>query len=153
MARVTVEDCIDKVENRFDLVLLAAYRARSLHNGEEPTVSKDNDKAGVVALREIAEETVSTSILKEEIIKSLQLYNNEEDNIDDDAANDENTQTEENQQSENQEKVENIETTELNEDIRQDDMLKAETEILEEQSVEDLDISNENAKDNNSIES
>ena len=82
MARVTVEDCIDKVENRFELVLLAAYRARALHNGDEATVPIDNDKVPVVALREIAGETVAVSQLKEDFIKSLQLYY-EDENVDD----------------------------------------------------------------------
>ena len=55
MARVTVEDCVDKVPNRFELVLLASHRARALHNGNEATVPIDNDKSPVIALREIAE--------------------------------------------------------------------------------------------------
>jgi len=74
MARVTVEDCIDKVENRFDLVLLASHRARMVSAGQEITVDRDNDKNPVVALREIAEETVEADDLKEELIHSLQKY-------------------------------------------------------------------------------
>ncbi len=74
MARVTVEDCIDKVENRFDLVLLASHRARMVSAGQEITVDRDNDKNPVVALREIAEETVEANDLKEELIHSLQKY-------------------------------------------------------------------------------
>ncbi len=74
MARVTVEDCIDKVENRFDLVLLAAHRSRMVSNGAPITVGRDNDKNPVVALREIAEETVAPDDLKEELIHSLQKY-------------------------------------------------------------------------------
>jgi DNA-directed RNA polymerase subunit omega len=74
MARVTVEDCIDKVENRFELVLLASHRARLISSGAPITVPRDNDKNPVVALREIAEETVSTEDLKEEFIHSLQKY-------------------------------------------------------------------------------
>ena len=72
MARVTVEDCVDKVENRFDLVLLAGHRARMISTGEEITIDRDNDKNPVVALREIAEETVSPEDLKEDLIHSLQ---------------------------------------------------------------------------------
>ena len=64
MARVTVEDCIDKVPNRFELVMLAAHRARKLTSGTAPEVSRDNDKAPVVALREIAEGHVNADILK-----------------------------------------------------------------------------------------
>ena len=74
MARVTVEDCIDKVENRFDLVLLASHRARMISSGAPITVDRDNDKNPVVALREIAEETVSPGDLKEELVHSLQKY-------------------------------------------------------------------------------
>ena len=74
MARVTVEDCIDKVENRFELVLLASHRARMISNGSPLTVDRDNDKNPVVALREVAEETVSPEDLKEDLIHSLQKY-------------------------------------------------------------------------------
>ncbi len=74
MARVTVEDCVDKVDNRFELVLLAAHRSRMLSNGAPLTVDRDNDKNAVVALREIADETVSPEDLREELIHSLQRY-------------------------------------------------------------------------------
>ena len=74
MARVTVEDCIDKVDNRFDLVLLAAHRARMVSSGAQITVDRDNDKNPVVALREIADETISAGDLKEELLHSLQKY-------------------------------------------------------------------------------
>jgi DNA-directed RNA polymerase subunit omega len=74
MARVTVEDCIDKVENRFDLVLLASHRARMVSSGSPITIDRDNDKNPVVALREIAETTVSPADLKEELVHSLQKY-------------------------------------------------------------------------------
>src|SRR5215475_2513898 len=74
MARVTVEDCIDKVENRFDLVLLASHRARTISSGAPITIDRDNDKNPVVALREIAETTVSPADLKEELVHSLQKY-------------------------------------------------------------------------------
>jgi DNA-directed RNA polymerase subunit omega len=74
MARVTVEDCIDKVENRFELVLLASHRARMISAGSQITVERDNDKNPVVALREVADETISPQDLKEELIHSLQKY-------------------------------------------------------------------------------
>jgi len=74
MARVTVEDCIDKVENRFDLVLLASHRARLISSGSQITIERDNDKNPVVALREIAETTISPDDLKEELVHSLQKY-------------------------------------------------------------------------------
>jgi DNA-directed RNA polymerase subunit omega len=74
MARVTVEDCIDKVENRFDLVLLASHRARMVSSGAPITIERDNDKNPVVALREIAEQTVSPDDLREELVHTLQKY-------------------------------------------------------------------------------
>lgn len=72
MARVTVEDCIDKIENRFDLVLIASHRARTISSGSSITVPRDNDKNPVVALREIAEQTLQPADLREELIHSLQ---------------------------------------------------------------------------------
>jgi DNA-directed RNA polymerase subunit omega len=74
MARVTVEDCVDKVENRFELILVASHRARMISSGSKITVERDNDKNPVVALREIAEITVSPGDLKEDLIHSLQKY-------------------------------------------------------------------------------
>ena len=74
MARVTVEDCIDKVDNRFELVLLAGHRARLISQGAAITIDRDNDKNPVVALREIAEETLSPADLKEDLIHSLQKH-------------------------------------------------------------------------------
>jgi DNA-directed RNA polymerase subunit omega len=74
MARVTVEDCIDKVENRFDLVLLSAHRGRMISSGSQITVERDNDKNPVVALREIADKTISPEDLREDLIHSLQKY-------------------------------------------------------------------------------
>jgi DNA-directed RNA polymerase subunit omega len=72
MARVTVEDCVDKIPNRFDLVLLAAQRAREISGGAELTIDRDRDKNPVVALREIADETVRPKQLHESIIQGLQ---------------------------------------------------------------------------------
>lgn len=72
MARVTVEDCVDKVPNRFELVMLAAHRARSLASGAPLTVDRDNDKNPVVALREIADETLTADHLRESAIESFQ---------------------------------------------------------------------------------
>ncbi len=74
MARVTVEDCIDKVDNRFELVLLASHRARLISQGAPITIDRDNDKNPVVALREIADETLSPGDLKEDLIHSLQKH-------------------------------------------------------------------------------
>ncbi|WP_424363432.1 DNA-directed RNA polymerase subunit omega [Methylocystis parvus] len=74
MARVTVEDCIDKIENRFDLVLLAAHRARLISSGQPILVDRDRDKNPVVALREIAETQLSPEDLSEDFIHSLQRH-------------------------------------------------------------------------------
>ena len=74
MARVTVEDCVDKVDNRFELVLLASHRARMISSGAPLTVDRDNDKNPVVALREIADQTIAPEDLKEDLIHSLQKY-------------------------------------------------------------------------------
>jgi DNA-directed RNA polymerase subunit omega len=72
MARVTVEDCVDKVPNRFELALIAAHRARMLANGAFPTIETDNDKNPVIALREIAERSVSPADIRESLIHSIQ---------------------------------------------------------------------------------
>lgn len=74
MARVTVEDCIDKVENRFELVLLASHRARQISQGAQIAVDRDNDKNPVVALREIADAALAPDDLKEDLIHSLQKH-------------------------------------------------------------------------------
>jgi DNA-directed RNA polymerase subunit omega len=74
VARVTVEDCIEKVPNRFDLVLVAAHRARMISAGQQITVSRDNDKNPVVALREIGDGAIAPDDLREELIHSLQKY-------------------------------------------------------------------------------
>jgi len=84
MARVTVEDCVDKIPNRFDLVLLAAQRAREISGGAELTLERDRDKNPVVALREIAEENVIPKILKESLVTSLQrVLPDDDDEVDD----------------------------------------------------------------------
>ena len=73
MARITVEDCIDKFPSRFELVLVASNRARKLYTGESPTVEIDNDKNTVIALREIAEETITREQLKNDLIQEYQI--------------------------------------------------------------------------------
>jgi DNA-directed RNA polymerase subunit omega len=85
MARVTVEDCVEKIPNRFELVMMAAQRARKIGSGAPPTVERDNDKNPVVALREIAGETVSIDGLKEELVRNHQrmvAYEEEDEIID-----------------------------------------------------------------------
>ena len=72
MARVTVEDCVDKVPNRFELVLLAAHRSRMIREGSPITVDRDNDKDPVISLREIADESIDLKVVKEALISNLQ---------------------------------------------------------------------------------
>ena len=81
MARITVEDCVDKFPSRFELVLVASQRARELHSGETPTIDKDNDKNTVIALREIADTTIPIEKMKENLIEGFQkvTINDEED--------------------------------------------------------------------------
>jgi len=74
MARVTVEDCVDKIPNRFELVLLAAHRARTISAGAQIAVQRDNDKNPVVALRELADKKIAPDDLKEDFIHSMQKY-------------------------------------------------------------------------------
>ncbi len=86
MARVTVEDCVDKIPNRFDLVLLAAQRARQVSGGAELTIDRDRDKNPVVALREIAEETIRPKHLEEALVSSLQRVQVDEDDAPDEVG-------------------------------------------------------------------
>ena len=81
MARITVEDCVDKFPSRFELVLVASQRARELHSGEKPTIDEDNDKNTVIALREIADITIPIEKMKENVIEGFQkvTINDEED--------------------------------------------------------------------------
>ena len=97
MARITVEDCIDKFESRFELVLVASNRARKLHSGEAPTVEKDNDKPTVIALREIADESLSVDSLKDKLIQEYQTVSPiDEEDLSLDYASSENEMKEEN---------------------------------------------------------
>ena len=86
MARVTVEDCVDKVSNRFDLILMAAQRARQVSGGADLTIERDRDKNPVVALREIAEETVKPRDLEEAIVSNLQKVRIDEEDETDELA-------------------------------------------------------------------
>ncbi len=86
MARVTVEDCVDKIPNRFDLVLLAAQRAREISGGAELTIERDRDKNPVVALREIADQTIKPTELKETLTQSLQQVLPDDDDVEDEIG-------------------------------------------------------------------
>ena len=81
MARVTVEDCIEKISNRFDLVLTAAQRARNIQKGELLTIDRDDDKNPVIALREIADETIDINQIEDRIIQSMQRLNESEEEV------------------------------------------------------------------------
>jgi DNA-directed RNA polymerase subunit omega len=84
MARITVEDCIDKFPSRFELVLIASQRARKLHSGELSSIEKDNDKNTVIALREIAESTFTINESKEKLIQEYQIvtmHDEEDENV------------------------------------------------------------------------
>ena len=83
MARITVEDCIDKFDSRFELVLVASNRARKLHSGDESTVQRNNDKNTVIALREIADETISADEFKQSLVEEYQTVSpiNDEDEL------------------------------------------------------------------------
>ena len=115
MARITVEDCIDKFPSRFELVLVASQRARKLHSGDEPTVSRDNDKNTVVALREIADTTLTVDQMKENLIQEYQtvtINDEEEENLELESANDEvidNTDNNENKDDNSEEVTSEIE--------------------------------------------
>ena len=86
MARVTVEDCIEKIPNRFELVLTAGQRARAIQKGDNLTIDRDNDKNPVVALREIAAETIDKHRIQDSIIRGLQRLNEREEEILSDEA-------------------------------------------------------------------
>ena len=96
MARVTVEDCIEKIPNRFDLVLAAAQRARHISTGNPLTIDRDNDKNPVVALREIADETIDPDKLRDDIVKGLQKLTNPEFVEDEEDENPEDNSLEDN---------------------------------------------------------
>ena len=120
MARITVEDCIDKFSSRFELVLVASQRARKLHSGEEPTIERDNDKNTVIALREIADSTISKEEIKENLIQEYQTI----------SISDE--------EQENQELQEPIEKDELNKDDEEISKENLSTKIEVEQEMNEL---------------
>ena len=120
MARITVEDCIDKFPSRFELVLVASNRARKLHAGEQPTIEKDNDKNTVIALREIATETIKSEELKSDLVEEYQtvslnieedIEKIEEENVDEQSNDNEKIQDQSiNSTNEDSEMISNIDT-------------------------------------------
>ena len=140
MARITVEDCIDKFPSRFELVLVASNRARKLHAGENPTVEIDNDKNTVIALREIAEETLTKEKLKNDLIEEYQTNTfGEDEDINEIEDNSSESQLEESDLPANDLDINAVQQDDENEDKQ-----------FEEKSVEisndKLDYSSENEK-------
>ena len=156
MARITVEDCIDKFSSRFELVLVASQRARKLHSEEEPTIERDNDKNTVIALREIADTTISKDEMKENLIQEYQtisISDEEQENNEIQAP------IESNETIENTEEIstENLSTKveieqEMNELVSQeDDEIKEQYEINEGEE-NNIDSSNEQKLETESLE-
>ena len=143
MARITVEDCIDKFPSRFELVLVASNRARKLHSGESPTIEKDNDKNTVIALREIAQETLTKDKLKDDLIIEYQTTSFSEDEDFDEQ--DENLSDQENSEDS---LIQNLKSEEQNNNSEtEEDALidKTNTEVT---AQETKDISDEADVDN-----
>jgi len=126
MARITVEDCIDKFESRFELVLVASNRARKLHSGENPTVEKDNDKPTVIALREIADETVTIESLKLKLIEEYQTvspFDEEDLSLDYSGSESESNEEVDINKSENNEEIEEVELSTITSNENEDDIM------------------------------
>ena len=136
MARITVEDCIDKFPSRFELVLVASNRARKLYTGENPTVEIDNDKNTVIALREIAEETISKEKFKNDLIKEYQTntFGEDEDlnEIEDNSSEDETDTNQSDSNISNQDEInENDSIEETPNDASQDNSVNSSDEDKE----------------------
>ena len=146
MARITVEDCIDKFESRFELVLIASNRARKLHSGENPTVEKNNDKSTVIALREIADESISIDSLKDRLIQEYQTVSPLEDELSLDYDNSDNENKDDINQDEAQFKELNDEANTLNKDesLSDESIEHEDDSILTLKNDEYTDISDDN---------
>ena len=140
MARITVEDCIDKFPSRFELVLVASNRARKLYSGENPTVEKDNDKNTVIALREIAQESITKDQLKNDLIEEYQTTS---------ISDDEDLIEQENQTEEDKKTDDFFENSEINQ-LQSSDLNKSqEEEINNQEIVEDaIDETTEDTSEN-----
>ena len=141
MARITVEDCIDKFPSRFELVLVASNRARKLYAGENPTVEIDNDKNTVIALREIADETLTVEKLKNDLIEEYQTSTfSEDEDINEIEDNSDETQSETNE----------LQTSNLD-TIETDQNDENENQSLDETSIETSQDNLENSSDENKV--
>ena len=138
MARITVEDCIDKFPSRFELVLVASNRARKLHSGETPTVEKDNDKHTVIALREIAQETLTSEQLKNDLIEEYQTISP----VDEEELSLEYEETEDSQHLQNTDTSTN--ETSTNETSTNDTSTVEEPKVEKMQEIQETDIQEEN---------
>ena len=152
MARITVEDCIDKFESRFELVLIASNRARKLHSGENPTVEKNNDKSTVIALREIADESISIDSLKDRLIQEYQTVSPLEDELSLDYVNSDNENKDDINQDEAQFKELNDEANTLNidESISDESIEHKDDSILTLKNDTYTDITDDNNPENSS---
>tara|TARA_B100001057_G_scaffold57159_1_gene50659 strand:- start:191 stop:616 length:426 start_codon:yes stop_codon:yes gene_type:complete len=141
MARITVEDCIDKFPSRFELVLVASNRARKLYSGENPTVEIDNDKNTVIALREIADETLTIEQLKNDLIEEYQTSTfSEDEDLNEIEDNSDETQSETNESQNGN--LDTIETDQNDEN---------ENQPLDETSIETSQNNLENSSDENKL--
>ena len=131
MARITVEDCIDKFPSRFELVLVASNRARKLFSGENPTVEIDNDKNTVIALREIADETITVEQLKNDLIEEYQTSTfSEDDDINEIDDNSDLSKSEENNNiDDNKSEEDDVYADQANQKNQIDDQSKEETPV------------------------
>ena len=144
MARITVEDCIDKIPSRFELVLIASQRARKLHTGDQPTVKKENDKNSVIALREIETESISLDNLKENLIKEYQTVSINE-NEDEDKKDIINTnELNKSLADEVEEEIKSLESAE-------DDKLKEQYEIQDSNQTNTENIASDSYEDQDKI--
>ena len=138
MARITVEDCIDKFDSRFELVLVASNRARKLHSGEEPTVERDNDKNTVIALREIADETISADEFKQHLVEEYQTVSPideeelgiefNEDKIDDEVYLEKESSVSENTDGDDNSELSSEDISEKNNEMESETMTEIETD-------------------------
>tara|TARA_B100001123_G_C14415461_1_gene672522 strand:+ start:59 stop:517 length:459 start_codon:yes stop_codon:yes gene_type:complete len=144
MARITVEDCIDKISNRFELVLIASQRARKLYTGDQPTIDKENDKNTVISLREIEDETISLENVKEDLINEYQtvsLIIDENDENEDISSSKENEDISSNEEKDDKKGIfEEVEKEIKSLQSEEDEKLKEQYEIKEINQNDDQNI-------------
>ncbi len=149
MARITVEDCIDKLPSRFELVLVASNRARKLHSGEIPTVEKDNDKNTVIALREIADETISIEEMKKSLVEEYQIVSLSEE---EEELSLENSELEENININSEEVNDNPDEVNDNPDEEIQNLVSnEESEVNYSNDINEIDIENNNSNSESEI--